>query len=545
MKVALCQINPRVGDFAGNARKVFDMGEAARRRGAEIAIFPELALMGYPPRDLVEHPRFVEACIRSLNDLARRMAVPAIVGFVARNESGEGKPLHNSAALICGGRIASVHHKSLLPAYDVFDEERYFEPGRMPVRATACGWRLAVTICEDIWRSVEGLRVRYRFDPLAVLMQAGADVIVNLSASPFTLGKMQARRDLLRGLAKQYRTPLIYVNQVGGNDELVFDGGSMVISASGEVVAQARSFEEDLLVVDLASLPQPISEVRESVPETAFRALVLGTRDYLHKCGFEKAVLGLSGGVDSALTACIAAEALGAENVTGVSMPSRFSSTHSIEDAEVLARNLGIRFLMVPIEPAHEALLRMLADVFRGLPADTTEENIQARIRGVILMALSNKFGWLTLATGNKSELATGYCTLYGDMCGGLAPIADVPKTLVYDMARWVNREREIIPARTLYKAPSAELRPNQTDQDTLPPYDLLDRVLHLYVEEQKDFDEVVAAGVERAVAADVIRRVETSEYKRRQAAPGLKITSRAFGYGRRVPIAKGPPLLD
>jgi len=540
MKVALAQINPTVGDFAGNARKILEAARRASERGAELVVFPELAVTGYPPRDLLEHPAFVEAGLRALEDVATRLGIPALVGFVARNESGKGKPLHNSAALLCDGRIASVHHKSLLPTYDVFDEERYFEPGRFPAPAAACGARLAVTICEDLWRPAEGLRFRYHFDPVPVVMQSGADAIVNLSASPFTLGKSKARREILSGVAKRYGAPLIYVNQVGGNDELVFDGGSMILSSSGDVVAQARSFEEELVVADLAALPGALSECPESPPEAAFRALVLGTRDYMHKCGFRRAVLGLSGGVDSALTACIAAEALGAENVTGVSMPSRFSSAHSVDDAEALARNLGIRFLKIPIEPAHEALLGMLEPSFKGLPPDATEENIQARIRGIILMALANKFGWLTLATGNKSELATGYCTLYGDMCGGLAPLGDVPKTMVYQIARWFNSEREIIPTRTLTKAPSAELRPGQTDQDTLPPYDVVDQVLHLYVEEQKDLDDIVAAGVERATAADVIRRIESSEFKRRQAVPGLKITSRAFGHGRRVPIAKG-----
>jgi len=353
---------------------------------------------------------------------------------------------------------------------------------------------------------------------------------------------MEVRQRLLGEHAQRLRLPLVYVNQVGGNDELIFDGASMVFNPRGEMVALAKQFEEDLVIVDLDALPPPVRSPSAPRAETAFRALVLGARDYLHKCGFKSAVLGLSGGIDSSLTCVIAANALGPENVLGLSMPSRFSSTGSLEDAKILSRNLGIRHMTIPIEPAHQAMLGMLAPAFRGAPPDTTEENLQARIRGAILMALSNKFGMLLLTTGNKSELATGYCTLYGDMCGGLAPIGDVPKMMVYEIARWVNREREVIPAASLTKVPSAELRPNQTDQDTLPPYELVDRVLHAYVEEQKDPEEIIASGVARAVVEDVVRRIETSEHKRRQAVPGLKITSKAFGYGRRVPIAKKVP---
>ena len=542
MKIALGQINPTIGDFEGNSRKILDAAEHAKSKGADLAVFPELAIMGYPPRDLVEQESFVAAGLKALETVAKKVPLPALVGFVARNETGTGKGLYNAAALLAGGRVVSEHHKSLLPTYDVFDEDRHFEPGREPEIARLGGKTLGVTICEDLWRSVEGLSFRYDFDPLPALVQKGAEVIINLSASPFTLGKMGIRRHLLTGHARKFSLPLVYVNQVGGNDELVFDGGSMVANAKGEVVAQAKQFEEDLIVVDLDALPAPIAIPEETRAEAAFRALALGTHDYLAKCGFKGAVIGLSGGIDSALNAVIAAHALGPENVTGVSMPSRYSSAGSVEDARTLARNLGIRHTTIPIEPAHEALLKMLAPAFKDLRPDTTEENLQARIRGSVLMALSNKFGTLCLATGNKSELAVGYCTLYGDMCGGLAPLGDVPKTVVYQIARWLNRETETIPQNTLTKPPSAELRPNQTDQDTLPPYEELDRVLQGYIEEQRSVEEIVASGVDRAVVEDVIRRIERSEHKRRQAVPGLKITSKAFGSGRRVPIAKLMP---
>ncbi len=542
MKVALAQINPTVGDFSGNAAKMLDSARRAAALGAELAVFPEMSIMGYPPRDLVEHSGFVAGGLDALDRLARELPLPAVVGFVARNETGQGKPLHNSAALIRDGRVASVHHKSLLPTYDVFDEERYFEPGRQPHTAPLGGRTLGITICEDCWRIESSLRARYHFDPIPVLLREGAQVILNLSASPFTLGKQEVRRNLLADQARRLKLPIVYVNQVGGNDELVFDGGSMVVNAAGELVALAKQFEEDLIVVDLDALPAAIPMPPEQPAEAAFRALVLGTRDYLHKCGFQSAVLGLSGGIDSALTAVIAAEALGPQNVLGVSMPSRFSSGGSRDDAKALADTLGIRYQTIPIEPVHQAFLDTLAPAFAGRPPDIAEENVQARIRGTILMALSNKFGMLVLTTGNKSELATGYCTLYGDMCGGLAPLGDVPKMMVYEISRWVNRGKTIIPLDSLTKPPSAELRPNQTDQDTLPPYELVDRVLHGYVEEQKDPREVIASGVDRAVVERVVRLTETSEYKRRQAAPVLKITSKAFGYGRQVPIAKRTP---
>ena len=542
MKIALAQINPTVGDFAGNVKKILNAAHRASGSGADLAVFPELAVMGYPPRDLVEHNAFVETGIAALDRLAKELALPAVVGFVAKNATGVGKPLHNAAALMAGGRIVSVHHKSLLPTYDVFDEDRHFEPCAEPCVTKLGDITLGITICEDLWRPDAALRLRYRSDPLPALVKQGAEIILNLSASPFMLSKTEVRLRILADQARTYSLPIVYVNQVGGNDELVFDGASMVVNRHGELVARAKQFEEDLIVLDMDSPTGPLKPASDGRTETAFRALVLGTRDYLHKCGFKGAVLGLSGGIDSALTAVIAANALSPENVLGVSMPSRYSSPASLHDARLLAKNLRIRHMTIPIEPAHGASMQMLKPAFKDLPPDVTEENLQARIRGTVLMALSNKFGLLLLATGNKSELATGYCTLYGDMCGGLAPLADVPKTMVYEIARWLNRECEVIPPDIITKVPSAELRPNQTDQDTLPPYDQLDRVLQAYIEEQKDLEEIVASGVDRAVAEDVIRRIENSEYKRRQAVPGLKLTSKAFGYGRRVPIAKRIP---
>ena len=541
MKIALAQIDPTIGDFAGNAALILKAAKRAAQMGADLAVFPEMSLMGYPPRDLVEQHGFVRRELAALDGLAERLALPSVVGYVALNESGVGKPLHNSAALIADGRVVSVHHKSLLPTYDVFDEDRYFEPSPSLRVAKFGGTILGITICEDLWRKADGLHLRYRADPVPSLAEQGVEVIINLSASPFTLDKMQVRRRLLAEHAIELSAPVVYVNQVGGNDELVFDGGSMVVNARGELVAQAKRFEEDLLVVDLDSPPAPVREPETDRIETVFRALALGARDYLGKCGFTEAVIGLSGGIDSAVVAAIASAALEPRNVLGVSMPSRFSAEASLEDARTLAATLGIRHATIPIEPAHTVFMEMLQPVFENRPADVTEENLQARIRGVLLMALSNKFGMLLLASGNKSELAAGYCTLYGDMCGGLAPLSDVPKTMVYDIARWVNREKEIIPMNTLKRAPSAELRPNQTDQDTLPSYEILDRVLHQHIEEQMDLEEIAASGVDRAVAEDVIRRIERFEYKRRQAVPGLKITSKAFGSGRRVPIAAKP----
>ena len=542
MKIALAQINPTIGDFDGNVNKILAMAAQAGREGADLAVFPELAVMGYPPRDLVEVESFVEHGLRALDAVRKRAALPVLTGFVARNRTGSGKRVMNAAALIADGEIRSQHAKTLLPTYDVFDEDRYFEPAAARRVAEFGGQRLGITICEDVWRNVPDLRFRYPSDPVAELASQGATVLLNLSASPYSIGKEDARRKLLSDLAARHGLPVVYVNQVGGNDELIFDGGSMVLNAQGELVARAKQFEEALLIVDLDDLPEPTPPPETEELATVFSALTLGTRDYLHKCGFEGAVIGLSGGIDSAMTAVVAAHALGPQNVLGVAMPSRFSSEHSLQDAEKLARALGIRFEVIPIEPAHKAFLDMLAPAFEGRAPDVAEENIQARCRGIVTMALANKFHMLALTTGNKSELATGYCTLYGDMAGGLAPLGDVPKSMVYRLARWINRGEEVIPAGTIEKPPSAELKPNQLDQDTLPPYDQLDKVLHQYVEEQQSVEAIVKSGVERDVVLDVVRRIEAAEFKRRQAVPGLKITSKAFGSGRRVPVAKRMP---
>jgi NAD+ synthetase len=445
----------------------------------------------------------------------------------------------NSAALLQGGKVLAVRTKTLLPTYDVFDEDRYFEPA---TENTPVGFgvrSLGLTICEDIWNDDDFWpERRYRANPPADLAAAGAAVIFNLSASPWTLGKTRTRFEMLRSLALKLRRPVVFCNQVGGNDELVFDGGSLVFNAAGELIAQARLFEEDLVFVDVDTAPA-VEFIEPWDEELLYRALVLGLRDYFQKCGFKTAVLGLSGGIDSALVACLAVAALGKENVHGISLPSQFSSQGSLDDARALAQNLGIRYDVVPIQPVFEACKAQLKPVFAGRPEDIAEENLQARTRGALLMALSNKFGSLLLTTGNKSELAVGYCTLYGDMNGGLAVISDVPKMMVYRLARWINREREIIPVASITKAPSAELRPNQTDQDSLPPYDVLDAILEAYVVQGKSAGEITAGGFDEAAVRRVIRLIDLSEYKRRQAAPGLKVTTKAFGLGRRVPVAQ------
>ena len=546
MKIALAQLNPTVGDIEGNARRILDAYAKAAAMGADLVVTPELSLVGYPPRDLLLKPRFVADNLAAFERLVGDVGRTALlVGFVDRTVGTRGLPLHNAAALISEGRVLAKKYKALLPMYDVFDELRYFEPGRGAQVVEFQGHRLGLTICEDIWtqESAAGPASRfYHGNPIAELVEAGADLLVNMSASPFQIGKFAQRRSLVRTHARKYKRPVVYVNQVGGNDELVFDGASFAMDASGRVLAQLGAFEEDLGLADLPAGP-PLAEAPPALPDVQAvrRALTLGLRDYVRKCGFADVVLGLSGGVDSSLVACLAAEAIGADHITGVAMPSRYSSPHSLEDAEALARNLGIRFLVIPIEGPHKAMEAALAEAFKGARPDVTEENIQARVRGNLLMALSNKFGWMVLSTGNKSELACGYCTLYGDMAGGLAVISDVPKTLIYELARQINADspRPPIPERVLAKPPSAELAPNQTDQDSLPPYDVLDGILDLYVREEKSRDEIVEAGFDADTVARVIRLVDRSEYKRRQAAPGLKVTSRAFGVGRRMPVAQ------
>ena len=549
MRIALAQTNPIVGDIPHNCKQIVDFAQRAKKQGAEVVVFPELTIPGYPPKDLLLKPVFIDDNLRALGIVARHMkGIDAIVGYADRNPEPVGRPLRNSVALLRDGVVLSRHYKTLLPTYDVFDESRYFEPGPADGRCNLVQLgqvKAGLTICEDLWNDERLIGRRlYHQNPLTKLQSCGAQVLVNTSASPFVVAKHDFRIELFASQVRQVGVPLIYVNQVGGNDELVFDGNSLVMDGTGKVVGQARDFEEDLLVVDVGAdgvAPSGRVERHSRDVESIYRALVLGLRDYVRKCGFKKVVLGLSGGIDSALVCALAAAALGPENVTGVAMPSRFSSDHSIADAKQLAANLGVKFQIVPIEPAHIAYEHMLAEAFAGMKPDLAEENVQARIRGATLMAFSNKFGSLLLTTGNKSEIATGYCTLYGDMCGGLAVISDVPKMVVYQLAEFVNQKagHDLIPRNSITKPPSAELRPNQTDQDSLPPYEVLDAILFRYVEEEKGAPQIIAEGYDPATVMRVIRLIDLSEYKRRQAAPGIKVTSRAFGFGRRMPIAQ------
>jgi NAD+ synthetase len=540
MKLALAQLNTTVGDFPGNEGKILAAYQRGAQVGAELVVCPELAVCGYPPRDLLYRREFLPANWAAIQRLAKATGKTGLlVGYAGGNDQRPGREATNSAALLQHGAIAAIRHKTLLPTYDVFDEDRYFEPATENLPVTFDGQKIGVTICEDIWNDEDFWKDRrYVRNPAVELADAGATLLLNLSASPWHLGKNRLRRAMLSNLAAKTKCPLIYCNLVGGNDELVFDGTSFVFDGTGQLAAEGAMFCEDFLLVDTARLGlvgPPAMEDEEKV----YRALVLGLRDYLHKCGFTSAVLGLSGGIDSAVTAVLAVEALGPENVRGVSLPSQFSSQGSLDDAQVLAQNLGIQYDVIPIQSAFEAVKADLQTVFAGRNEDATEENIQARLRGVMLMALSNKFGSLLLTTGNKSELAVGYCTLYGDMCGGLAVISDVPKTMVYRLARWINRGREIIPAASITKPPSAELRPNQTDQDSLPPYDVLDAILEAHVVQLKSPAEIMAAGFDEATVKRVVKLIDANEYKRRQAAPGLKVTSKAFGVGRRIPIAQ------
>ncbi|MCC7291044.1 MAG: NAD+ synthase [Phycisphaerales bacterium] len=546
MKVLLGQINPIVGDIDGNTRRVLDVLDEARRRGAALAILPELCLIGYPPRDLLLRHDFILRNVEAVERVAEACRdLTVIVGFAQPIAEGTGTGIHNSAAACSEGRVQQTYAKCLLPTYDVFDESRYFTPGRTvriaTVPAGAARIRVGLTICEDLWNDAQfGGRPVYGLDPIAATARAGADLIVNISASPFENGKHAERERLFAAQVRRHGVPLLYCAQVGGNDDLLFDGVSMAFNGRGELAARAKPFEEDLLLVDTDEAGPDRIEPYQEGTESLWRAVVLGTRDYVRKCGFSGVVLGLSGGVDSAVAAAIAVDALGVENVHGAAMPSRFSSPHSLEDAGALARNLGIDFRVLPIAHVHSALEQTLSPSFEGRTPDVTEENLQARIRGNLLMALSNKFGWLLLATSNKSELAVGYCTLYGDMCGGFAPLSDVPKTGVYELARYFNARhgRDVIPRSTLLKPPSAELRENQTDQDSLPPYDVLDAILERYVERDECVEEIVRAGFDRATVQRVARMVARSEHKRTQAALGIKVTSRAFGAGRRMPVA-------
>ncbi|MDY7010200.1 MAG: NAD+ synthase [Planctomycetota bacterium] len=539
MKIALAQINPTVGDIAGNSDKVADCIARAEQMGAEMVVFSELSLLGYPPRDLLSRSSFISAAVDAVETLAKRCrSIAALVGFAGPAADSPGRPLENAAALLAGGAVAGVHVKTLLPTYDVFDETRYFRPGPPPRPMTVNGRRIGVSICEDLWdRSALGAAL-YQSDPIAHLRDAGAEIIINMSASPFQLGKAETRENLIRRRAERTNTPIIYVNQVGGNDELIFDGASMAVGSDGTVLARCKSFCEDLLVIDTDSRPGRCEAIGSDMQQLA-SALKLGLRDYVRKCGFGSVVLGLSGGIDSAVVAALAADALGGENVLALAMPSRFSSDHSLADAKRLAENLGVRLLELPIDPIHVAYEQALAGNLPEDRPDTTDQNIQARIRGNLVMAFSNACGHLPLATGNKSELATGYCTLYGDMTGGLAVIGDVPKTMVYELARHLNETNGgRISESTLSKPPSAELKPDQTDQDKLPPYDLLDAILSRYVEREESVEQIISAGFDADVVRRVVNMVASAEYKRRQAAPVLRVTGRAFGTGRRMPIA-------
>ena len=542
MRVALLQINPTAGDIAGNSSLIVRAARRAQSEGADLAVTPELALMGYLPRDLLMSQGFVRRGCEELGHIAGQLkdAPSLLVGVATTNPAEMGRPLYNSAVLLQHGQIGQTFHKTLLPTYDVFDEDRYFEPACEPGILELKGWRLGISICEDVWNDRDfWKRRRYHHDPIEVLAQAGAQAIINLSASPFTAGKQLLRERMLGQMAAKYGLPLAWVNQVGGNDDLIFDGRSGAFDAQGRVLARAKGFEEDIVVVDLAARTGSIA-VDDFTPEAEiWNGLVLGVRDYARKTRFTKVLLGLSGGIDSALTAAIAADAMGPENVLGVMMPSVYSSSGSVDDSLELARNLGIQTVTLPISAIMKTYDAVLADAFRGRAADVTEENIQSRIRGNLLMALSNKFGSLLLTTGNKSEMSVGYCTLYGDMNGGLAVIADLPKMMVYRVSRWRNGRKADIPEAILTKAPSAELRPGQTDQDSLPPYDLLDQILELHVEQSQSAEEIIAQGYDEATVRRVLRLVRIAEFKRKQAAPVLKVTSRAFGTGWRMPIVR------
>jgi NAD+ synthase (glutamine-hydrolysing) len=566
MKIALAQFNPTVGDFDGNSARILELAGQANSRGADLAVFSELCICGYLPLDLLERPAFIQRNLDTLKRVAAQMPLPAIVGFAGRvnpDHHETGKSIANKAALICDGRVVFEQSKMLLPTYDVFDESRYFQPGDKQYVYGLDKEQVGITICEDVWNDKTFWATpMYARDPVSELVSQGSSVLINISASPFTIVKRHLRLGMLRSTALHHKRPVVYVNQVGGNDSLIFDGASVAFDANGKIAAQAKAFEDDIVLFDTVTGKGDIHE--QAVDEIAYsyQALVLGTRDYVRKCNFSKAIVGLSGGVDSAVVAAIAVDALGASNVLGVSMPGPYSSEGSKADAKVLAGNLGMEFLTIPITDVFESYREALAPAFEKGPSynpaelekrpaaeggryksvgsDATEENIQARIRGNYLMALSNKFGSLVLSTGNKSENAVGYCTLYGDMAGGLAVISDVPKLMVYNLARHINRGREVIPRSTLEKPPSAELRPNQKDTDSLPPYEVLDRILKAYIEEVKSPEEIaIETGFDLGLVRKIAALVDRNEYKRKQAAPGLKITSRAFGFGRPFPIAQ------
>ena len=545
MKIAIGQINPTIGDMAGNVALIRDFSTRAADAHADLIVFPELSITGYPPRDLVEKPSFIHRSMEALDDLARQTAhlpIGIVAGYVGDSPNNTGKRATNRAALLQSGQIRFQQTKTLLPTYDVFDETRHFVPAEKRELFGFCGRKPALAICEDAWNDKQFWERRlYNFDPVEEMARMGADLLISMNASPYSMGKRDLRRAMFATAARQYGFPVVMVNQAGGNDQLVFDGSSFVMNAEGELIATACSFGEDLILADITTGQGDQHANFADEDEATFEALVMGTRDYLRKCGFHQVLLGLSGGIDSSLTAVIAVEAVGRENVIGVGMPGPYSSGHSVDDARALAHNLGIRFELLPISPVYDRFLCSLKPVFDGLKADVTEENLQARLRGVTLMALSNKFGALVLTTGNKSELAVGYCTLYGDMCGGLAVISDVPKTLVYALCRVANnRWNNAIPESVFEKAPSAELRAGQKDSDSLPPYEELDAILRGYVEEMRSPEEIASQlNLPLALVSEIARKVDLNEYKRQQAAPGLRVTTKAFGVGRRFPIAQ------
>jgi NAD+ synthase/NAD+ synthase (glutamine-hydrolysing) len=542
MKIALAQFNPTVGDFEGNAARIVSLATQAKQRGADLAVFSELCVCGYLPLDLLERPAFIERNHETLKCIAMQMPLPAIVGYAGRVERDRaGKSIANKAALIDEGRVVFEQSKMLLPTYDVFDESRYFQPGERQYVYGLDREQLGITVCEDVWNDKTfWANPLYARDPVTELVAQGSSVLLNISASPYTLEKRTLRLQMLRSLARHHRRPIVYVNQVGGDDSLIFDGASIAITPDGRIAAQAKAFEEDVVLFDTVTGEGDIHAQPDDEIAYAYQALVTGTRDYVRKCRFSKTIVALSGGIDSAVVASIAVAALGPDNVLGVSMPGPYSSEGSRTDAKALADNLGIEFLTIPIGEVFQSYRKVLEPAFGGRKPDTTEENIQARIRGNYLMALSNKFGSMVLSTGNKSESAVGYCTLYGDMAGGLAVISDVPKMMVYELAEYINRERELIPHSTITKPPSAELRPDQKDTDSLPPYEVLDRILKAYIEEVKAPEQIAAElGYDLKLVREIAALVDRNEYKRKQAAPGLKITSRAFGFGRPFPIAQ------
>jgi NAD+ synthetase len=543
MKIAVAQINTTIGDFSGNKRKILNFLARAEKSGADMVVFPELAICGYPPRDLLEKPSFVQRNLECVEEIASKTRQTAVVlGYVALNESKTGRGLFNTAGLLFNGGVQFWQAKTLLPEYDVFDEKRHFEPAKTHRVFKFKGKNIALSLCEDLWAAYDfGGRQLYFQDPMRIFVGKGADLIINLSASPYTLKKQKIREGLVCGAAKRFRRPVIYCNLVGGNDELVFDGQSFAVDREGKIIVKGKSFSEDFFMVDFDNQGKIAKPKEMEDQEEIYEALVLGVRDYMRKCFFKKAVVGLSGGIDSTVVLAIACEAIGAKNVTAVTMPSRFTSRQSINDAREVAKNFNVKTSIIPIDSIYDAYRKTLK--FKGSVDNVslTEENIQARIRGNILMAISNKEGSLVLSTGNKSEVSAGYCTLYGDMAGGLAVISDVPKTMVYQIARFINQKKKLIPESILTKPPTAELKPDQTDQDTLPPYEELDAIIKAYIEDHLSAQSIIAMGFDKKTVEDVVRRIDFNEYKRRQAPPGLKVTSKAFGLGRRMPIAWKP----